>query len=261
MSRLVTYSPTSGATIMRPLLRNKSAAEFHRTKSSSHFVPPKPLRMTEPRRADAPHAPARDLTGHAHRIGEQRVLAQVFVLEHFCEAPGLAAESHVAGAPDGLAFDSSGNLYVANGRGNTIEKFTPGGVGSVFATGLNYPYGSAFDKAGNLFVSNYQGPYYGGPAIQKFTPEGVGSVFPAAGLADPAGIAFDSAGNLYVADQWSMPNNGSIVRFTPDGVGSDFASTFLSGPVSIAIQRIPEPSTLAQLVVGAIGLMIARRRK
>ena len=58
-----------------------------------------------------------------------------------------------------------------------------------------------------------------------------------------------------------MPNYGSIVRFTPDGVGSDFASTFLSGPVSIAIQRIPEPSTLAQLGMGAIGLMIARRRK
>jgi hypothetical protein len=40
----------------------------------------------------------------------------------------------------GLAFDSSGNLYAANLNNNTIEKFTPGGVDSVFAnTGMNQP--------------------------------------------------------------------------------------------------------------------------
>src|SRR5450755_3705010 len=49
--------------------------------------------------------------------------------------------------PFGLAFDSSGNLYAANGGDNTIEKFTPGS-GSVFASsGLNSPMGLAFDSA------------------------------------------------------------------------------------------------------------------
>ena len=32
----------------------------------------------------------------------------------------------------GLAFDSAGNLYVAN-QGGHIQKFTPDGVGSLFA--------------------------------------------------------------------------------------------------------------------------------
>ncbi len=36
--------------------------------------------------------------------------------------------------PLGLAFDSSGNLYAVMNGNQTIEKFTPGGVGSVFAT-------------------------------------------------------------------------------------------------------------------------------
>jgi len=41
--------------------------------------------------------------------------------------------------PRGLAFDSTGNLYVANSLNGTIEKFTPNGSGSVFASGLNSP--------------------------------------------------------------------------------------------------------------------------
>ena len=47
------------------------------------------------------------------------------------------------------------NLFVANGTNNTIEQFTPGGVGSVFAnTGLSAPQGLAFDSAGNLYAAN-----------------------------------------------------------------------------------------------------------
>ena len=42
-------------------------------------------------------------------------------------------------APQGLAFDSAGNLYVANSGNGTIQKFTPNGIGTVFASGLNSP--------------------------------------------------------------------------------------------------------------------------
>ena len=41
---------------------------------------------------------------------------------------------------------------MANGYG-TIEKFGTNGVGSVFAAGLNNPIGLAFDSSGNLFVA------------------------------------------------------------------------------------------------------------
>jgi len=47
-------------------------------------------------------------------------------------------------------------VFVSNAGNNTIEKFSPDGAGSVFAsTGLNIPLGLAFDNLGNLFVANY----------------------------------------------------------------------------------------------------------
>jgi sugar lactone lactonase YvrE len=47
--------------------------------------------------------------------------------------------------PIGLAFDSAGDLYVANQGSNTIERFTPAGIGSLFATtGRNGPQYLAF---------------------------------------------------------------------------------------------------------------------
>jgi DNA-binding beta-propeller fold protein YncE len=122
--------------------------------------------------------------------------------------------------PEGLAFDSAGNLYVANldSSADTIGKFTPGGVGSVFAstsTGVNRPVGLAFDSAGNLYAANA-----GNTTIERFNiTTGVGSVF-ASTMGGPTALAFDSAGNLYVATQ----SNSIIQKFTPDGVGSVFAT-------------------------------------
>ena len=42
-------------------------------------------------------------------------------------------------SPYGLAFDGGGNLFVTNYGSGTIGKFTSGGVGSAFASGLNGP--------------------------------------------------------------------------------------------------------------------------
>ncbi len=39
--------------------------------------------------------------------------------------------------PQGLAFDSAGNLYAANAGDSTIVKITPSGAGSVFADPTN----------------------------------------------------------------------------------------------------------------------------
>jgi sugar lactone lactonase YvrE len=53
--------------------------------------------------------------------------------------------------PNGLALDSSGNLYVTT-NSNVIRKFSPSGVDlGVFAsTGINFAMGLAFDSKGNL---------------------------------------------------------------------------------------------------------------
>jgi sugar lactone lactonase YvrE len=136
--------------------------------------------------------------------------------------------SGLTGGAGGLAFDSSGNLYVTNYGDNSIEKFTPGGVGTVFASGLNNPAGLAFDSSGNLFVAEYVGNNDG--MIEKFTPGGVGSVF-TSGLNGPVGLAFDGAGNLFVS---SDSGDQSIMRFSPDGVGSVFASATPYYPTGLA---------------------------
>jgi WD40 repeat protein len=94
--------------------------------------------------------------------------------------------------PEGLAFDSSGNLYVANantlvgGTGdNTILKFDSSGQGSLFAISgtNNYSDGLAFDSSGNLYVANWNDG-----TIGKFDSSGNGSVF-ASGLINPSFIA------------------------------------------------------------------------
>lgn len=125
----------------------------------------------------------------------------------------------------GIAFDTAGNLYIANTLSNVIQKFTPGGGGSIFATtGLNNPTGLAFDSAGNLFVSNY-----GNDTIWKYNSIGVGSLFTGTGLNKPNGLAFDNAGNLYAANV-----NNTIAKFTAGAVYSTFASTGLNIPVGLA---------------------------
>ena len=58
--------------------------------------------------------------------------------------------------PSGLAFDSSGNLYVST-ESNNIHKFGPTGIDlgtfATFSNGLDDPIGLAFDTKGNLFAS------------------------------------------------------------------------------------------------------------
>ena len=53
---------------------------------------------------------------------------------------------------------SAQNLFVSDfdfqGNYGIIDEFTPNGVRSTFASGLNDPSGLAFDQAGNLFVAD-----------------------------------------------------------------------------------------------------------
>jgi hypothetical protein len=115
---------------------------------------------------------------------------------------------------------------VADQFNNAIFKFTPAGVKSIFASGLNGPVGLAFDSSGNLFEADYNSG-----TIFKFTPDGTKSTF-ASGLNNPAGLAFDSSGNVFEADQGS----GTIFTFTPAGTKSTFASG-LSGPSGLAFMK------------------------
>jgi sugar lactone lactonase YvrE len=152
------------------------------------------------------------------------------------DGPGSAASFFY---PLGLAIDSSGNLYVAEGNNNTVRKITPAGLvttlagvapsrtkGYVDGTGVTArfrdPADTAVDAAGNVYVADT-----GNHAIRKVTRAGVVTTFAGtgeqAGNADgtgsaarfnqPMGIVFDSAGNLYVSDS----GNTTIRKVTSAG--------------------------------------------
>jgi len=92
--------------------------------------------------------------------------------------------------PAGLAFDSRGNLFVTtlgNRPNDAILMFTPTGVESTFATGLNNPHGLAFDAMGNLFVTETIRDT--GGDILEFTTGGMRIVF-ASGLNRPEYLTF-----------------------------------------------------------------------
>ena len=91
--------------------------------------------------------------------------------------------------PAGLAFDGSGNLYIADRDNSRIRKVTSDGLISTVAG--NGTWGFNGD---------------GGPATS-------------AQLSDPWGVAVDGAGNLFIADR----DNSRICKVTPDGVMSTLA--------------------------------------
>jgi len=97
--------------------------------------------------------------------------------------------------PEGLAFDSAGNLYVADSGDGIISEINSAGSVSTFASGLNSPAGLTFDPSGNLYVANT-----GNNTISKVNSSGSVSVFATGMQSFPyngAFLAADSAGNIY----------------------------------------------------------------
>jgi len=125
-------------------------------------------------------------------------------------------DGDIAG-PDALAFDSHGNLFVANANDGTVSMVTNTGVVSTFLSGLLDPTALAFDSAGDLYVAGG-----GSGLIYRVTPAGAQSLLPEV-FVDPNALAFDNAGNLYVADA----KVAEVFVIPPDDAsGSTFATGF-----------------------------------
>lgn len=132
--------------------------------------------------------------------------------------------------PQGLAFDSSGRLFISNLGGDcvtglhfTIEEYLPQYVNGPIheiTKGLNLPTGLAFNHAGLLFVANAAGTV----AIYK-KPYTTPSVTLSAGIASPQQVAIDKTGALYIGNN----GTGSVTEYNPPFTSSSSGVKTISG--------------------------------
>jgi len=115
--------------------------------------------------ADADNSTIRKITP----AGVVTTLAGSAGLSGSADGTGSAARFNL---PKGVATDSAGNVYVADGDNHTIRKITPAGVVTTLA----------------------------GSAGQSGIADGTGS---AARFSGPQGVATDSRGNVFVADTFN----------------------------------------------------------
>jgi sugar lactone lactonase YvrE len=147
--------------------------------------------------------------------------------------------------PEGIAFDTSDNLYVAVDSNAQIVKvdlsgFRPQTVFYQDTSGLLHPTSLAFDKSGNLYVvSGVFSLQANNPSqILKLDPQGNPTVFfsnnNAQGiiLCDPIGAAFDTSGNLYVGNEGPSGTSSTILKIDPNGHATVFSSGNLLGAIA-----------------------------
>ena len=162
----------------------------------------------------------------------------------------------------GVAVDPDGNVYIADGESNTVDKVTPSGTLTVItgagthsptssplppgpASSFNNitPYAVATDSSGNLYIgddSSYE--------ILKVTPAGTlsdfagngtygaptsGAAATATSIGSPYGLAIDGSGNVYIADEGSE----LVEQVSPAGI-----ITIVAG----SLNSFPSPSATPQ---------------
>ena len=178
---------------------------------------------------------------------------------------GGLATAATLNTPEGLAFDTSGNLFIADTKNHVIRKVDvatglistyagkkvgfAGDGGPATAASLNGPWGLASDVKGNLFIADLNNN-----RIRKVAADGTittvvgngtsdfakdGQLATATPISNPAAIAVDVAGNLYVAD-----SGHNAVRKVNAANGLTFAVAGTSNPV---FSGDSGPATLAGL--------------
>ena len=159
--------------------------------------------------------------------------------------------------PTGIAFDSSGQMFVTSRMDGTVYRVTPFKEAVPFARNLGVATGIAIDSSDTIYVGDRTGTIYKinsvgeemmwahlegsvsayhlavgpdqalyvtGPtvgsfdAVMRVNDKGDVSTF-YRGLGRPQGLAFDNSGALLVAA--SLRGRRGIVRITPDGQHAD----------------------------------------
>src|SRR6476620_9768581 len=114
----------------------------------------------------------------------------------------------------------------------TSIKLLRTGARTTFASGLFDPGALAFDSAGNLFVADrgFDYDFVSDAAVYKFTPSGLRSTVASQNnqihYPVPQALAIDGADNLFVG--WANAGSGAVYKFTPGGVRTIFAARMVT---------------------------------
>jgi sugar lactone lactonase YvrE len=130
--------------------------------------------------------------------------------------------------PNGIVFDSAGNLWVANYGANQVLEINPanGAVLNTIATGLSGPTRLTF-AFGELYVANTNGD-----DVTVYNPKTLQLVqtISSSAISSPLGIAVDAYGDLYVGDNSANKvialniGNGLVETLTKDNSGYKYTS-------------------------------------
>jgi uncharacterized protein (TIGR03437 family) len=158
------------------------------------------------------------------------------------------ATSALLGSPSGIALDSSGNLYIADGSNNRVRKVSGGVITTIAGNGtgfggdngpatsaqLDLPSGVAVDSTGDLYIGDARNGRVRKVSNGVITTVAGNGTPGSSGDNGPAtaaqlsgftyGLAVDSAGNLYIADAYNCR-----IRKVSNGVISTAAGNGFCG--------------------------------
>ena len=182
-------------------------------------------------------------------------------------APHVSINSAVFGAPQGVAFDPNGNLWVLDPEGMVKGAATPAlfefsaaqlaalatdnapePVATITSTFLKAPRQAVIDALGNAWITDPASNTVMVYTAAQLAQTGTNAIAPAVVIASaqfsgPSGIAFDSSGDMWIS------NNG-----TPSAAAAFGGGTTIVEITAAHVPALPETGTSTPQLVADVTL-------